>query len=91
MKEQWWKDNLSVIKDKLLPATWTHMANLEGMKMGFQMKLMGIDWRSSDEFGRVMVFFENIGLMQRNNYMQVRCNPNWEFSPAMFEELSKGK
>lgn len=59
--------------------------------MGFQMKLMGIDWRTDAEFGRVMVFFESIGLMQRQNVYQVRCNPNWEFSPAMFEDLKGSK
>jgi len=67
------------------------MANVNGLALGFQMKTLGIDWRSQEEFGRVMVFFEKIGLMQRQALMQIRCNPHWEFSSTMFDELKQEK
>lgn len=87
--KEWWEKNLDTIREKIIPATWTHIANLNGMAMGFQMKLLGIDWRDQNEFGRVMVFFEKIRLMQRNNLMQVRHDPTWVFDPAMFDDLKK--
>jgi len=84
--KDWWGKNLAGVKD-LLPLTWTHMQNLNGLQIGYKMKLLGIDWRNQDEFGRVMVFFEKIGLMQRQNVYQIRVNPNWEFHPEAFDSL----
>jgi len=55
--EQWLRDNEDKVK-ALLPDTWTHMGNLNGLQIGFGLKLLGIDWRSEDEFGRVMLFLE---------------------------------
>jgi hypothetical protein len=78
--EEWWKKNTEAVK-KMLPLTWTHIANLEGLKIGFAMKLIGLDWRTQDQFGRIMVFFEKIGVMQRQNVYHVRANPDWAFKP----------
>lgn len=71
----WLRANEDAVK-KLLPETWTHMENLNGIKLGFGLKLVGIDWRSEDQFGKVMLFLEKIGFMQRQNGYQVRANPN---------------
>jgi len=57
----------------LLPETWTHMNNLNGLKIGYGLKLLGIDWRSEDEFGKIMVWLEKIGIMIRQNTYQVRA------------------
>lgn len=72
--EEWLKENEEGIKD-LLPETWTHMHNINGLQMGLKMKMLGIDWRSQDEFGRVMVFLEKAGFMIRDG-LTVRRNPN---------------
>jgi hypothetical protein len=72
--EQWLRANEKAVKD-MLPETWTHMNNLNGLQLGFKMKLLGIDWRSEDEFGRVMVFLERIGFMLRDG-MTVKRNPH---------------
>lgn len=69
--EQWLRDNEVKIRE-LLPPTWTHMENLNCLKIGFGLKLLGIDWRSKEEFGRVMVFLEKIGMLQRRNVYQIR-------------------
>lgn len=79
--EGWWKENTAAVK-KMLPETWTHIANLNGLQLGFAMKLIGIDWRNQDEFGRVMVFFEKIGIMERQLGVQIRANSQWEFKPT---------
>lgn len=72
--EQWLRDNEDKIKE-MIPETWTHIDNLNGLQLGFKMKLLGIDWRSPEEFGRTMVYFEKIGLMLMDG-MTVRRNPN---------------
>lgn len=67
--EQWIRDNASKIKEAL-PETWTDVRNINSMlQLGYRLKLIGIDWRSEDEFGRCMVFFERIGLMKRNGIL----------------------
>ena len=72
--EQWLRDNEGEIR-ALLPETWTHVANLNGLQLRFKLKLLGVDWRSEDEFGRVMVYLERIGIMLREG-MAVRRNPH---------------
>lgn len=72
--EAWLRSNEGALK-ALLPKTWTHMGNLNGMQIGFGLKLLGVDWRSQDEFGRVMLFLERAGLLLRQNDFQVRANP----------------
>ena len=71
----WLRANEDAVK-KLLPENWTHIENLNGMKLGLGLKLVGIDWRSEDQFGKVMLFLEKIGFMQRQNGYQVRANPS---------------
>jgi len=71
---KWLKENEAKIKE-LLPETWTHVSNLNGLSLGFKLKLLGIDWRSQDEFGRVMVFLEKTGFMLRDG-LTVRGNPS---------------
>lgn len=44
------------------------------LKVAFQFKLLGIDWRTQQEFGKIMVYLEKIGFMQRDGLM-IRRNP----------------
>jgi hypothetical protein len=69
----WLRVNEAALR-ALLPETWTHMDNLDGLKIGFGLKLLGIDWQSEDEFGKVMIFLEKVGILQRQNGYQVRAN-----------------
>lgn len=72
--EAWMRANEGAIK-KLLPDVWTHMDNLNGLQLGCGLKLLGIPWYSIDEFGRIMLYLEKIGILQRQNGFQVRANP----------------
>lgn len=85
--KEWWTKNTAAVKD-MLPSTWTHMENVNGLQLGFKMKLLGIDWRSEQEFAKVMIFFEKVGIMERQNMYQIRACHNWEFHPEMFDNLS---
>lgn len=72
--EDWLKDNEEGIKE-MLPETWTHIHNINGLQLGFRMKLLGIDWRSEDEFAKVMVFLQKTGFLLMDG-LKVRRNPN---------------
>lgn len=50
----------------LLPETWTLMANLKILQIGYGLKLLDVDWRSEDELAKIMVFLEKAGLMLRD-------------------------
>jgi hypothetical protein len=75
--DEWLRANEEKLK-ALLPETWTHLHNLNGLQIGFRMKLLGIDWRSEDEFGRVMMFMERAKFMLRDG-MLVKRNPQSVF------------
>ncbi len=75
--DDWLRANEDKVK-ALLPETWTHVANLNGLQIGFGMKLLGIDWRSQNEFGRVMVFLERAGFVLRDG-LTVKRNPRSVF------------
>lgn len=70
--EQWMKDNVHKIK-AIFPETWTHVANLKGLQIAFQLKLHGVDWRSEEEFAKCMMFFEKTGVLQRDGLLVRRA------------------
>jgi hypothetical protein len=78
--DDWLKANEQKLK-ALLPETWTHMGNLNGIQIGFNLKLLGVDWRSQEEFGKVMVFLERARFMLRDG-MSVKRNPR-----SIFEKV----
>ena len=56
------------------PETWTHTANLQPLKLGFDLKLAGVDWRSIGELVTCMVFFERLGMLKRDGMLIRRGN-----------------
>lgn len=76
--QEWLKKNEQAIKD-IFPQTWTHMHNLNGLQLGFKFKLLGIDWRSEAEFGKIMVFLEKTKIILRDGYT-VKANPHSVFN-----------
>lgn len=51
------------------------MHNLNGLQLGYQFKLLGIDWRSQEEFGKIMVYLEKIKIILRDG-LTIRRNPH---------------
>jgi len=72
----WLKKNADGILEAL-PETWTHMHNLNGPALGFKLKLLGVDWRSEDEFGKCMVFLERVGILKRDGLLVRRGAMVW--------------
>lgn len=80
--ESWIRDNEDAIK-RLLPDVWTHAENLAGtgiLRIAYGFKVLGIDWRTPDDFGKVMVYLEHLGILLRQNGYQVRANPRSIFA-----------
>jgi hypothetical protein len=73
----WLRANEQAIKD-LFPETWTHIGNLEGLKIAYRMKVLGIDWRSEDQFAKVMVFLTKTGFLLMQG-QTVKRNPHSVF------------
>lgn len=74
---KWLAENEDRIKE-MLPELWTNLNNLEGspiLAIALKVKLLGLDWRTPDEFGEIMLRIEEAGLMQRDNGYLVRRNP----------------
>jgi hypothetical protein len=62
--EEWMKENENAIKE-MLPDTWTHISNFNGLHLGYNLKLLGVDWQSEKEFSLIMTYLEKIGMMLR--------------------------
>jgi len=58
---------------KLLPETWTHIANLNPLQLDFNLKLLGVDWRTDQEFAETMMSLEQHTILLRSG-MLVRRN-----------------
>jgi hypothetical protein len=42
----------------LFPETWTHVANINLIAVRYRLKLMGVDFRSEDEFAQCLAQLE---------------------------------
>ena len=71
---EWLKKNEQAIKN-IFPKTFTHMHNLNGLQIGYQLKLIGVDWRSEEEFSGIMVYLEKIKIILRDG-LTVKANPH---------------
>ena len=71
---EWVKKNEQVLKE-IFPETWTHMHNLNGLQIGFKLKLYGVDWRSQEEFGQIMFYLEKIKIILRDGFT-IKRNPH---------------
>lgn len=54
-----------------LPETWTHIDNVNWLRVGFTLKLAGLDWRS---LPGAIVRLQQLGLLQRDGYLIRRSN-----------------
>lgn len=75
---KWMAENKEKIL-AILPETWTHLSNLHitthlGMQLAFNLKLLGIDWRSPEEYANCMVFFTKSGLLSRDDLLVRRSS-----------------
>jgi len=65
--DDWLLAHQGKIKE-LFPATWTHVNKINGLQIGYYLKLSGIDWRSEEDFSLVCSALEHQGLILRDGY-----------------------
>jgi hypothetical protein len=70
---EWMKIHEQKLKE-FFPETWTNVSNINGLKIGFGLKLLGVDWRTEEEFGAILLLFEDLGLLLREGYTIRRSN-----------------
>lgn len=76
--DEWLRKNEKALKE-IFPNTWTHMGNLNGLQIAFKFKLLGVDWRSEEQFSKVMVYLEKVKIIIREGYT-IKANPNSIFT-----------
>lgn len=81
--QQWLRINENKLRE-LFPATWTHMKNTSPLKVGFSLKLMGIDWRSNTEYAEIMIYLYKMGILQQDEQI-IRRNPDSIFNTPQSE------
>lgn len=72
--ETWLRENEAALR-RLFPDTWTHVHNLNILRIGFKLKLLGVDWRSVEEMKTILKYLQKIGAVQVQNIYQIRANP----------------
>lgn len=80
--EAWLRIHEADLK-KPLPINWVKPNSTLLLRMGWNLKLLGIEWRSDEELIKLMVYLEQIGIIQRQNLEEIRANPESIFSPTM--------
>lgn len=45
----------------LFPEQWTPAEHLSALRIGFELKLLGVDWRSAEDLVDSLVFLHKIG------------------------------
>jgi len=76
--ENWLRTNENNVK-ALFPVMFTMIHNLDSIKLGADLKSLGVDWHSEKEFEMIMVFLEKLGFIIRNG-QTVKRNPESTFS-----------
>ncbi len=70
--KEWKEKNLPVIK-RIFPETWTHTANIDFLKIRFQLKLIGFDYRSDDEVAAILARLEKEKIVLRDGELLRRA------------------
>lgn len=70
--DEWLRVNEKAIK-AMLPETWTHVSNLNMLQIGYQMKLLGIDWRTEEQLAKTMAFLTKTRFLLKSG-MTVKRN-----------------
>ncbi len=79
----WLREHEQELRE-LFPETWTHIDNIDALPLGFQIKALGIDWRTDIDFAVVMQFLEKAGIVLSEGFT-IRRNPH----VPNFENLGK--
>jgi hypothetical protein len=57
-----------------LPETWTHIDNIDYVKFGFQLNLLGVPWETKDHLIEIIHYLERLKMVNIKNEFQVVRN-----------------
>lgn len=66
---------------KLFPEVWTHISNIDMLPIRWQLKLMGFDYRSEQQFADLMASLEEKRLILREGHT-IKRNPQQVYKTA---------
>ena len=75
--KNWLKSNEDKVK-AVFPVVFTDIITLNGLKIGADLRLIGIEWNTEKEFEMIMMFLQKLGFILREG-QSVKCNPNSVF------------
>ena len=59
----WWHQNEREIRE-WFPPYWDHITQDTGLKIGFRLKVLGVDWRDEKTFGKIMDYIRCMGIYE---------------------------
>lgn len=65
---RWVRENHEKLR-AAFPETWTHASNLNLLKLGYQFKLLNLDWRSEEQLSQIFAACEKMTLIQRDGVL----------------------
>lgn len=71
---EWLSKNEDALKD-LFPETWIHFANINTLQLMLKLKILGVDYKTEDQLGRILVILEKVRIVIRDGLF-IRRNPN---------------
>ncbi len=83
--DEWLKVHETELK-ALFPADWSHACRVSMLKIGWELKLLGVEWRSEIELINIFVYFGKIGIVEHDPDFKeiIRANPK-----DIFEKVNK--
>jgi hypothetical protein len=64
----WLNRNLQTIRS-LFPETWTHVSNVDFLPIQFRCKVLGLNFRSTEDFALFMAFLEKNKIIHRDGLL----------------------
>lgn len=74
--EDWLTEN----KDELvkrMPETWTHFSNWNSLPLRYYIKVCGVDWRSDEDWAKILTFLTRVGMLELQTPNLIRGNTSW--------------
>jgi len=65
---EWLDENRKALLN-MLPETWTHVANVNFIALRYQLKLIGVDFRSDNELAFCLAALEKASILQRSGIL----------------------
>jgi hypothetical protein len=76
--KNWLKNNEDRVK-ALFPVALTNIQNLNGLKLGTDLRALGVNWRTEKEFEMIMVFLQKLDFIIREG-AAIKRNPQRIFN-----------